>query len=94
MNITPLFDRVLVKEIQIDNQKSPLILQASSEDKPIFGKVLKTGSGIDEEGKQIKMQIKKDDTVVFSKYCALSIRLDGDELFILRQSDILGILGE
>ncbi len=94
MKIKPLFDRVIVKETNMENQKSSLILQTSSEDKPLCGTVIEVGDGINEEGKQLKMQVKESDKVVFSKYCAVSIKIDGEEFFVLRQSDILGILGE
>lgn len=94
MKIKPLFDRVIVKETNISDNKSKLIMQASSEDKPLFGEILCVGDGINEDGKEIKMQLKKHDKVIFSKYCAVAIRIDGEELFVLRQSDILAILGE
>ena len=94
MTIKPLFDRVVVKEIELAQTSSPLILKTSGEDKPLVGTVLFVGDGTNDEGKQIPMQVKKNDKVVFSKYCAVSIKLDGEELFVLRQSDILGILGE
>ena len=65
--------------------KSSLILHSSGEDKPIFGTVICVGDGTNEEGKQMKMQVKKDDKVIFSKYCGVSIRLNSEEVFVLRQ---------
>ena len=93
MKIKPLFDRVLVKEIELE-ESSSLILQASSEDKPLTGIVIEAGDGLNEEGKQIKMQIKKGNKVIFSKYCAITIKIKGEEFFVLRQSDCLAILGD
>ena len=68
MKITPLFDRVIVKEIEQTNSNGHLVLQASSEDKPLIGKVICVGNGQNEEGKQIHMQVKANDKVIFSKY--------------------------
>ena len=93
MKIKPLFDRVIVKELP-PPKTSSLILTSTSDEKPIIGQVLHVGNGKTEDGKQVKMEVKNGDKVVFSKFCAVSIRIDGEDLFVLRQSDILGIIGE
>ena len=65
MKIKPLFDRVIVKEIEVSPSTSKLIMQASSEDKPLFGEILCVGDGKTEDGKEVQMQLKKKDQVWF-----------------------------
>lgn len=93
MNIKPLFDRVIIKEFE-QPKTSNLILNATSDDKPIIGEVVCVGDGKTEEGKQVKMCVSIGDKVIFSKFCAVTIKIEGNDLFVLRQSDILGVLGE
>lgn len=92
MNIKPLFDRVVVKEITPEQKFGKLILQSTSEDRPIFGEVVFVGDGTNDEGKKIPMQVKPGDKVIFSKYVAVNAKIENEAYLLLRQTDILGVI--
>ena len=93
MTIKPLFDRVVVE--QIDNEettKSGIVLLAKDQEKPQMAKVLAVGPGGVVDGKEVVMNVKVDDKVLCSKYAGSEFKIDGKEVTILRQSDILAIV--
>ena len=89
--LKPLADRVLVKPIeQEEKTKSGIYLPDTAKEKPQEGKVLAVGPGkLSEDGKRIAMDLKVGDTVIYAKYGGTEIKIDDDELMILRESDIL-----
>ncbi len=94
--LQPLADRVLVKPIEKEGKtKSGIYLPDTAKEKPQEGKVLAVGPGkMSDEGKLIPLDLKVGDTVIYSKYGGTEIKVDDEELIILRESDILAKKGE
>ncbi|MCI5551111.1 MAG: co-chaperone GroES [Christensenellales bacterium] len=93
MNIKPLGDRVVIKNVEAEETtRSGIVLPGSAKEKPQMAEVLAVGPGGNVDGKEITMQVKPGDKVIYSKYAGNEIKLDGKELIIVRQSDILGIV--
>lgn len=94
VKLRPLADRVVVEPIEQDEQTaSGLFLPETAKEKPQQGKVVAVGKGrFDEDGERIEMEVKVDDTVLFAKYAGTEIKLDGNKVLILKESDILGIV--
>ena len=92
--LTPLADRLVVKPIeQEETTASGLVLPETAKEKPQQGKVIATGPGRrDDDGKRIEMDVAVDDTVLYAKYAGTEIKLKGDKLLILKESDVLAIL--
>src|SRR6266487_6542000 len=95
VNVKPLGDRVLVQPLEEQEvKKGGIIIPDTAKEKPQEGKVVALGTGkIDENGKKIEFTVKKGDRVLISKYGGTEIKLDGDSYQILREDDILAILG-
>lgn len=95
MSLVPLHDRVLVKPFKPEEVTSGgIIIPDTAKEKPVQGEILAVGPGkITDEGNHIPMTVKVGDNVLFGKYSGTSISInDGDELLIMNESDILGIL--
>ena len=93
MNIKPLFDRIVVKAVEsADKTESGLFLPSSAKEKPQSAQVIPVGPGGMVDGKEVTMQIKVGDLVLFNKYSGSDFKLDGEEVTILRQSDVLAII--
>jgi chaperonin GroES len=94
MKIRPLQDRIIVKRVQEEEKtKGGIIIPDSAKEKPIEGKVIAAGNGkVLEDGKVRPLDIKSGDRVLFSKYAGTEIKLDGDEVLIMREEDILGVV--
>jgi chaperonin GroES len=95
MKFTPLHDRVLVRRIEGEEKTAGgLIIPDSAKEKPSEGEVIAVGDGArDEDGKRVKMDVKKGDRILFGKWSGTEIKLEGKDLMIMKESDILGILG-
>ena len=92
MNLKPLFDRVVLQNIEKSNKtKSGLFIPETVGDEPLYGKVIAVGDGEVFEGNNTKMLVSIGDKVLYNKYGATSFKLDEKEYIILRQSDILGV---
>ncbi len=91
----PLHDRVVVKRITADEKtKGGIIIPDSAKEKPSEGQVIAVGpGGRDEAGKLIPIDIKVGDKVLFGKWSGTEIKLDGEELLIMKESDIMGVVG-
>ncbi len=91
VNLQPLADRVLVRPIEREEvTKGGIFLPDTAKEKPQEGKVLAAGPGrLTEDGKRIAMEVKVGDTVLYAKYGGTEIKVEGEELVILRESDIL-----
>lgn len=94
LNIRPLGDRVVVEPIEQETTTaSGLVLPETAKEKPQQGKVLAVGLGKkDDDGDRIAMDVAEGDTVLFAKYAGTQIKLDGKEVLIMKESDILGII--
>jgi len=95
MKFRPLHDRVLVKRLDED-EKSPggIIIPDTAKEKPSEGKVVAIGSGTkSEDGKVTALDVKKGDKILFGKWSGTEVTVDGDDLIIMKESDILGIIG-
>jgi chaperonin GroES len=95
INVKPLSDRVLVKPLdEKEVKKGGIIIPDSAKEKPQEGEVVALGTGkLDEAGKKIEFTVKKGDRVLISKYGGTEIKFDGENYLIMREDDILGILG-
>ena len=93
MSLKPLFDRVVIKDAEMEETtKGGLILTSSAKEKPQYANVVAVGPGGVVDGKEITMQVKVGQKVVYSKYAGTEIKIDGEEYKIVRQSDILAIV--
>ena len=95
INVRPLSDRVLVKPLdEKETKKGGIIIPDSAKEKPQEGEIVALGTGkLDEHGKKIDFTVKKGDRVLISKYGGTEIKVDGENYLIMREDDILGILG-
>jgi chaperonin GroES len=94
MKFRPLGDRVVVRRVQED-QKTPggIIIPDTAQEKPQEGEVIAVGPGaLDEDGKRVTPEVKAGDFVLFGKWSGTEVKIDGQELLIMKESDIMGIL--
>jgi chaperonin GroES len=92
-SIKPLADRVVIKpDTAEEKTSSGIIIPDTAKEKPQRGTVVAVGSGRYENGTKIDMSVKEGDKVLYGKYAGTELTLDGDELMIMRESDILGIV--
>ncbi len=93
MTIKPLFDKVVIKAIETDEKTaSGIVLPGAAKEKPQLAKVLAVGPGGMIDGVDVTMQVKVGDTVLYSKYAGSEFKVDGEEVVIVRQADILAIV--
>ena len=94
MAFTPLHDRVVVRRLEGEEKTAGgLIIPDAAKEKPSEGEVVSVGAGArDEDGDRIDMDVKAGDKVLFGKWSGTEIRLDGEDLLIMKESDILGII--
>ena len=94
MSFIPLHDRVLVRRIEGDAKTSGgLIIPDSAKEKPQEGEIVAVGAGAkDEDGERIAMDVKAGDRILFGKWSGTEIKLDGEDLMIMKESDILGVM--
>ena len=93
MKIRPLFDRVVIKDVESEETtKSGIILTAAAKEKPQMAEVLAVGPGGMVDGKEVKMQVTVGQKVIYSKYAGTEVKLDGEEVKIVSQKDILAVV--
>ncbi|NLT39835.1 MAG: co-chaperone GroES [Clostridiales bacterium] len=93
MKLTPLADRVIIKLVEAEETtKSGIILSASAKEKPSIAEVVAVGPGGMVDGNEVVMTVKVGDKVITSKYAGTEVKVDGEELTIVRQGDILAIV--
>jgi len=94
MHFAPLHDRVLVRRIEAEGKTAGgIIIPDNAKEKPQEGEIVAVGSGArDESGKRIPPDVKAGDRVLFGKWSGSEVKIDGEELIIMKESDILGIL--
>ena len=94
MNIRPLHDRVIVK--RLDNERktaSGIVIPENAAEKPDQGEILAVGPGKrDDSGKLIAMDVKVGQRVLFGKYAGQSVKIDGEEVLVMREEDIMGVI--
>ena len=94
MKITPLFDKVVVTPTESDEKtKSGIVLPTAAQEKQQMAEVIAVGPGGVIDGKEVTMQVKVGDKILYSKYAGSEFKLDGKDVIIIRQSDILAVIG-
>jgi chaperonin GroES len=94
MNVKPLADRVLVRPLEAEEtKKGGIIIPDTAKEKPQEGEIMEVGPGRYEEGKVVPMEVKKGDRVLYGKYSGTEVTIDGDPYMIMREADVLAILG-
>ncbi|KPK76754.1 MAG: molecular chaperone GroES [candidate division Zixibacteria bacterium SM23_73] len=95
MKVKPLADRVLIKPSEADEvKKGGIIIPDTAKEKPQQGEVMEVGPGrITDDGKKIAMEVKKGDKVLYGKYSGTEVTIDDVEYLVVRESDILAIVG-
>ena len=95
MNFRPLHDRVLVKRVEEEAKtKGGIIIPDTAKEKPQEGEIVAVGDGTrDDDGDRIALDVKAGDRVLFGKWSGTEVTLDGQDLIIMKESDILGVIG-
>jgi chaperonin GroES len=94
MKFRPLHDRVVVKRVaEEEKTKGGILIPDTAKEKPMEGEIIAVGPGArDEKGALVPLDVKKGDRILFGKWSGTEIKLDGEELLIMKESDIMGIL--
>ena len=94
MNVRPLQDRIIVERLEEESKsKGGIIIPDTAKEKPQQAKVISVGKGkVGEDGKVIPLDVKKGDVVIISKWAGSEIKVDGKELLIIREEDVLGVV--
>ena len=94
-NFRPLHDRVVVRRVESEEKtKGGIIIPDTAKEKPQEGEIIAVGSGArDESGKLVPLDVKAGDRVLFGKWSGTEVKLDGQDLLIMKESDIMGIIG-
>ncbi len=94
MKLSPLGDRVVLKQLEAEETtKSGIVLPGQSKEKPQQAEVIAVGPGGVIDGKEVKMQVKVGQKVIYSKYAGTEVKLDDEEFIIVKQNDILAVIG-
>ena len=94
MSIRPLHDRVLVEPLEADERTAGgIIIPDTAKEKPMEGKIVAVGSGArSDDGKVHKLDVKKGDRILYGKWSGTEVRVDGKDLLIMKESDVMGII--
>ena len=93
MNIKPLGDRVVIKNVEAEETtRGGILLTSATKEKPQMAEVLAVGPGGNVDGKEIKMYLEPGQKVIYSKYAGTEVKLEGEDYIIVRQSDVLAIV--
>ena len=94
MTVRPLHDRILVRRIEAEEKTAGgIIIPDTAKEKPQEGEVIAVGAGArDESGKLVELDVKPGDRILFGKWSGSEVRIDGEELLIMKESDILGVI--
>ena len=95
MKLKPLQDRILVQRVEEETKtKGGIIIPDTAKEKPAEGKVVAVGNGkVAEDGKRIALEVKKGDRILFGKYSGTEVKIEGEEYLIMREDDVLGVIG-
>jgi len=93
--LRPLGDRIIIELVEVEEKTaSGLVLPDSAKEKPSQGKVVAVGTGrVLDNGTRVELEVKEGDTIIFSKYSGTEVKYEGNEYLILRESDILAVIG-
>ncbi|BCJ91700.1 co-chaperonin GroES [Terrihabitans soli] len=96
MKFRPLHDRVVVRRLTAEEKtKGGIIIPDTAKEKPQEGEIVAAGSGArDEAGKLVPLDVKAGDKVLFGKWSGTEVKIDGEDLLIMKESDILGVIGK
>ena len=95
MKLSPLTDRVVLKQLEAEETtKSGIILTSASQEKPQEAEVIAVGPGGMVDGKEVTMQVKEGDKVIYQKYATTEVKVGGEEYLVVKQNDILAIVVE
>ena len=96
MKVRPLHDRIIVQRLEEEEQRvGGIIIPDTAKEKPQQGKVIAAGKGkAKDDGKVLPLDVKEGDTILFGKYSGQEIKIDGEELLILREDEVLAVLEE
>lgn len=94
MNLKPLADRVVVRpSVAEERTKGGIIVPDTAKEKPVWGEIIAVGPGkVSDEGKLIALEVKVGDRVLYGKYSGTEVTIDGEELLIMRESDVFAIM--
>lgn len=94
MKIRPLQDRLIVKRVTEENKtKGGIIIPDTAQEKPMEGEIIAVGNGhVNDNGEVRPLDVKKGDKVIFSKWAGTEITIDGEELMVMKESDIIGVI--
>jgi chaperonin GroES len=95
MNIRPLHDRLIVKR-EAEERKSPggIVIPDTATEKPVFGKVIAVGKGKALESGELRpLDVKVGDKILFGKYSGTEVKVNGEELIVMREEDVMGVMG-
>jgi chaperonin GroES len=94
-NLRPLHDRVLVKRLEEqDERHGRILIPDTAKEKPQEGQVIAVGTGkVTDDGRHLPLAVKEGDRILFGKYSGSEVKLDGEEFLIMKEEDVLGILG-
>jgi chaperonin GroES len=94
MDIRPLHDRLIVRRLEEGEQKiGGIIIPDTAKEKPQQGKVIATGNGkVKDDGKRVPLDVKAGDLILFGKYTSQEVKLDGEELLIMREDEVLAVI--
>ena len=93
MKLTPLGDRVVLKQLEAETKtKSGIVLTTATQEKPQEAEVIAVGPGGNIEGKEVVMQVKVGEKVIYSKYAGTEVKLEDEEYIIVKQNDILAVV--
>jgi chaperonin GroES len=94
MTFRPLHDRILVRRIEAEEKTAGgIIIPDTAKEKPMEGEVIATGPGArDEAGKLVPLDVKAGDRILFGKWSGTEIKLDGEDLLIMKESDVMGVI--
>jgi chaperonin GroES len=95
MDIRPLHDRIIVRRLEEREQTSgPIIIPDTAKEKPQRGEVIATGAGkVKDDGKRVPLDVKAGDHILFGKYTSHDVKLDGEEYLIMREDEVLAVIG-
>ena len=95
MKFRPLHDRVVVKRVaEEEKTKGGIIIPDTAKEKPMEGEVVAVGPGVrDEDGKFVALELKAGDRVLFGKWSGTEVKIDGEDMLIMKESDIMGVIG-
>ncbi len=95
MKLTPLHDRILVKRVdQEEKTAGGIIIPDTAQEKPMEGEIVSAGSGARrEDGTVVPLDVKAGDRILFGKWAGTEVKIDGEDLLIMKESDLLGVIG-